>query len=290
MMISIENEQISASFSSKGGELQSLKHKVQDLEYMWSGNPEYWGKFSPILFPVVGGLKDNTYHYKDHSYSLPRHGFARDHEFEIDRISDTEVLFSLQHSEETLKVYPFEFSLGLRYQLSGTTIKCTYEVSNPGTDPLLFSVGGHPAFALPLNKALTYHDYHLQFNKDEELVVNKISHDLIDDEIEVIPLKDGKLALKHELFYQDALVFKHLKSNVIAIRSEKDTNGLDFKFSNFPFFGIWAAKDADFICLEPWCGIADGIHHNQQLKDKEGIQTLAAHENWERSWELTVII
>jgi galactose mutarotase-like enzyme len=286
-MISLENTKIHASFSSKGGELQSLRHKETNLEYLWSGNPDYWGKFSPILFPIVGGLKNNTYYFRDEAFTLPRHGLARDREFKLSQISETEILFTLEQDEESLKVYPFEFRLGLRYTLSEDTLSCTYEVTNTGNQVLWFSIGGHPAFAVPLKDGLTYDDYYLQFNKDHQLISNKIKQDLIDDETDIIGLTDRKLPLKHELFYEDALVFKNLKSDSISLKSDADAHGLEFQFRNFPFFGIWSAKDADFVCLEPWCGIADGIHHQQKLEEKEGIISLPPKAEWTRQWQVT---
>jgi galactose mutarotase-like enzyme len=287
-MITLENENILANFSLKGAELQQLKSKITGLSYLWNGDPAFWPKHSPILFPVIGALKDGKYHYEGKTYALPRHGFARDHEFKLEQISDSELLFTLSQTEDTLKVYPFEFSLGLRYKIEGATLSCTYEVQNPGEKTLLFSVGGHPAFAAPLEAEVKYDDCFLEFNKDTDLTYHKIKADLIDDETGEISLVDGKLPLKHELFYEDALVFKTLKSDSISIKNTKTTNGLHFNFHNFPFFGIWAAKDADFVCLEPWCGIADGINHNQELKDKEGIMQLEAHASWHRSWSVEV--
>lgn len=288
-MIFLENAHIHVSFSAKGAELQSLTNKQNDTSYLWNGNSEYWGKFSPVLFPIVGGLKDNTYYFENQPYTLSRHGFARDQEFEVNRVSNEELLFVLRDNEETRKVYPFKFSLGLRYQISGAGISCSYEVMNTGERPLLFSVGGHPAFAVPRQKELSYQDYYLKFNKDTELVYNKINKDLIDDETATIKLTDGMLPLKHELFYEDALVFKNLKSDTISLRSNKNSSELQFRFSGFPYFGIWSAKDADFVCLEPWCGIADGINHNQKLEEKEGIQTLGPQQSWTRCWEVTCL-
>lgn len=286
-MIFLENSNIHVSFAAKGAELRSLTHKGTNLNYVWSGNPQYWGKHSPVLFPIVGGLKENTYYYKDQAYTLPRHGFARDQEFQVNQISDHEILFTIQDSEESRKVYPFKFELGLRYRISGATLTCTYEVKNTGTEPLLFSIGGHPAFTVPLATDLQYNDYYLDFNNDQELNYHKIDKDLIDDETAIIELQNARLPLKHELFYEDALVFKTLKSDRISIRTDKQKHGLDFHFSKFPFFGIWSAKDADFVCLEPWCGIADGINHQQQLEEKEGIESLAVGSEWSRSWEVS---
>jgi len=287
MKVSIANEHFRAIFDTKGAELQHVTGVDSGTEFLWSGDPNYWAKFSPVLFPIIGALKNNQYEYNGQMYNLPRHGFARDLEFGVEQIDEHEILFTLTHSDETLKVYPFEFKLGLRYKIFKASLCCTYEVSNPSTDNLLFSIGGHPAFAAPLNNEGVYADYYLQFNKDEELTYHHIVDNLISDQTSTLKLDEGKLFLKHELFYDDALVFKNLKSDKISLLNIKTYNGLDFDFKDFPFFGIWAAKDADFICLEPWCGIADGIDHNQQLKGKEGIITLAPQTNWERTWQVT---
>ena len=287
MDIYIENEHIRVSFSSKGAELQHITGIDSGTEYLWSGDAKHWPKFSPVLFPIIGALKENIYQFEDVTYTLPRHGFARDMEFEVNKISELEILFTLSATAETLKVYPFEFKLGLRYTLDKATVCCTYEVSNPSDTALLFSVGGHPAFAAPLNKQGQYTDYYLQFNADHELTYHEIEDNLISDKTVTLNLDDKKLYLNHELFYNDALVIKNLKSNSISLMNTKNYNGINFKFQNFPYFGIWAAKDAEFICLEPWCGIADSTNHNQQLKDKEGIITLAAGGEWQRTWEVT---
>ena len=287
-MILLENENIKVAISTKGAELQSIHSKTTDFEYLWKGDPQYWGKFSPVLFPIVGALKDNKYIFGDQEYELPRHGFARDHEFESEQISNEEVLFTLSQTADTLKVYPFEFKLGLRYKIAGAAVSCSYEVYNPGSEALLFSVGGHPAFAAPLTAGSVYEDYYLEFNKDESITYHKIEDNLIADETVSLSLNEGKLVLKHELFYNDALVIKGLKSDSISLKNNKNQHGLNFTFENFPFFGIWAAKDADFICLEPWCGIADSVNHNQQLRDKEGIISLSPGLDWKRSWSVEV--
>ena len=287
-MILLENENIKVAISPKGAELQSIHSKTTDFEYLWKGDPQYWGKFSPVLFPIVGALKDNKYIFGNQEYELPRHGFARDHEFEFEQVSNEEALFTLSQTADTLKVYPFEFKLGLRYQIAGTKVSCSYEVHNPGLEALLFSVGGHPAFAAPLTAGSVYEDYYLEFNKDESITYHKIEDNLIADETASLVLDDSKLVLKHELFYNDALVIKELKSDSISLKNKRNQHGLTFNFENFPYFGIWAARDADFICLEPWCGIADGVNHNQQLRDKEGIISLSPGLDWKRSWSVEV--
>ena len=287
MEIYIENEHLRASFNSKGAELQRITGVDSGTEYLWSGDADYWPKFSPVLFPIIGALKENTYQFEGEKYVLPRHGFARDMDFEVEKLSELEILFTLKSSTETLKVYPFEFKLGLRYKIFGASVCCTYEISNLARKELLFSIGGHPAFAAPLNKQGIYNDYFLQFNADDALTFHIIEDNLISNKTITLNLDDKRLYLKHELFYNDALVIKNLKSNSISVMNTKNYNGINFKFENFPYFGIWAAKDADFVCLEPWCGIADSVNHNQQLKDKEGIITLAPLGEWQRTWQVT---
>lgn len=287
-MITLENELLKASFVQKGAELQSLKSKTSDMEYIWDANPKDWAKHSPVLFPIVGALKDNQYAYQGEQYELSRHGFARDMEFELESKSADSVVFKLNSSAETKKVYPFDFSFSIVYTLKSHGLSCTYKVYNPATSDLLFSVGGHPAFATPVNENIRYEDYFLRFNQDEALSINKISDNLISEEIKSIPLKDKTLPLTHELFYEDALVIKSLKSNKISLQNKVNTHGLHFSFEGFPFFGIWAAKDANFVCLEPWCGIADSVNHSGQLSDKEGIIILSAEESWQRTWQIDI--
>ena len=283
-MITIGNEFISAGFSKKGAELQRLKNLQHDIDYLWNGNPAFWAKHSPVLFPIVGGLKDDTYYFAGKEYHLSRHGFARDREFSYEQVSDTEISFTLTHDEETLRNYPFEFILNLRYHISGSILTCTCSVINPSSQSILFSYGTHPAFATPNTNGLKYEDYYLEFNKDTQITYHKISHDLISDETVTKELPNNLLSLRHELFYEDALVFKTLHSNCVSLRNCKNSHGIHYHFNDFPYFGIWAAKDADFVCLEAWCGIADGVAHDQQLIRKEGINTLEAGNKWQLSW------
>ncbi|PST85073.1 aldose epimerase [Pedobacter yulinensis] len=287
-MIKIENDQLTAHFSEKGAELQRLGSKPTGHEYLWNGNPAFWGKYSPILFPIVGGLENDTYTYQNKEYHLSRHGFARDLVFAPKLIGDTEVAFSLSENGETLARYPFRFNLTIRYRLDGPALHCTYEVENPNQHAeLLFSAGGHPAFSVPTSKDLAYSDYFLEFNGDEVLSYHKIADNLISDEVVTLKLEDRKLPLSHSLFYDDALVFKTLESNEITLKNHKNELGLRFRFDSFPYFGIWSAPDADFVCLEPWCGIADSVSHTGRLEDKEGIVRLAALQAWTRTWSVT---
>ena len=151
---------------------------------------------------------------------------------------------------------------------------------------MYFSVGGHPAFNVPLSSGLKYTDYVLGFNDDEKLNRYLLHKGLTGTETEKIQLDKRTLRLEPSLFYTDAIVLKHINSDEIKLYSNTDPHGLKFKFSNFPYFGIWAAVDAPFVCLEPWFGIADSIHHDQQLIHKEGINRLSPGESWQRTWSV----
>jgi galactose mutarotase-like enzyme len=285
MFTKISNGQISVKVNHKGAELISLWNHALQLEYMWDANPAFWAKTSPVLFPIIGTLKNNAFVYDGQRYDLPRHGFARDYIFELEQKEDSKLVFLMKHSEHTLKVYPFEFDLRVIYTLEGFKLLVTYEVSNPADNKMYFSIGGHPAFKVPLIAGTTYEDYFLKFDQNEDSDQWLISKEgLIEQISAALFAGENVLPLTHELFYKDALVFKDLKSSVISIRSHKHTHGLDFSFPGFPYFGIWAFKDADFVCLEPWCGIADSVDHDQLVEHKEGIVELAGEGKWARTW------
>ena len=284
-MFTIENEHLKISISKKGAELQSIFNKQTQLEYLWNGNPAFWSKRSPILFPIVGTLKNDIYYYNDKPYKLNRHGFARDMDFEIETPTASAVTFLLRSDETTLRNFPFEFELRVMYSLRENNLRVNYNVSNISNPEMYFSVGGHPAFKVPLVDGMGYDDYYLEFNEEETKPRWPISKDGL---IETTPVpllqQTNVLPLTKELFSKDALVLKNPTSSIVSLKSDKSSHGLDFDFGDFPYLGIWAAKDADFVCIEPWCGIADSVDTNQQLVNKEGINKLNAGEIFQRFW------
>ena len=288
-MLTIENQQLKISIQTKGAELQSIFQKDHQTEYMWNGDPAFWGKHSPLLFPIVGTLKDNTYYYGDKPYHLGRHGFARDREFQVETRSSDSLTFLLSNDDASLAVFPFAFQLRVIYRLTTDGLTVTYRVNNPAKDPLYFSVGGHPAFSVPLAAGTSYTDYYLEFDSVEDAPRWPISKDgLIEREPQPMLAHTRTLPLTKELFAKDAVVFKHLRSTGVTLRSARTQRGLRLEFPGFPFLGIWAAPGADFVCIEPWCGIADSVDGNQQWTGKEGINLLDSGGVFERTWTLKV--
>lgn len=288
-MQTLTNGILEVSISPKGAELQSIINQQTGLEYLWNADPNFWAKKSPVLFPIVGGLKNNTYSYKGNSYTLGRHGFARESVFEVHEQTPTSVTYVLRSNENTLKVYPFAFAFYVSYSIDGNQLTCTYKVGNTGNEDLYFSCGAHPAFKIPLTEGTDYTDWFLQFAETENAGKYPLTADGLVIEGPVPCLGNtNQLALNKPLFYGDALVFKELKSTSISILSNKSEHGLKMDFVGFPYYGIWSFKDADFVCLEPWCGIADGEHASGELQEKEGINLLGVGDVWKRSWSIEV--
>lgn len=288
-MYSIENTQIKATINPKGAELCSLILKENNTEFMWSANPDFWGKSSPVLFPIVGGLKDNSYQFQGQKYNLPRHGFARDRVFEVESQTDETITFLLQSDADSLKVYPFDFEFRIKYETTDNQLSASYIVNNSSNNDMYFSVGGHPAFAVPIESQNIYEDYFLEFSATETLKRYPLTPEglVINEPIDV-PQSENRIQLTKELFYEDALVFKNLKSDSIILKTDKGKHQLRFDFAGFTFLGVWAAKNADFVCIEPWCGVADSANHNQELTEKEGINRLGSGESFERTWRVSL--
>ena len=288
-MFTIESEFISVAIRSKGAELSSIFNKKDQLEYMWQGDPAFWAKQSPVLFPIIGTLRQDTYFYRNKEYHLSRHGFARDMEFSVSHQRHDGIGFTIESTDATKQNFPFDFQFTINYSVEENRLKVEYVVTNKGADRMYFSVGGHPAFRLPLTNDLNYSDYYLEFNHSENTGRWPISKEgLIEKESTPLLENTKQLPLSKELFKKDALVLKQIKSNSVSLKSDKSAHGFSFDFNGFPFLGIWAAPNADFICIEPWCGVADSVDADQQLQNKEGIEQLESNKTWSRAWVISL--
>ena len=270
----------SATIDHRGAELVSLTGD-NGRQYIWEGDPAFWGKHAPVLFPIVGTLKGNRYRYNGREYHLPRHGFARDREFTRIGHNDHEATFALVSDDETLAAYPFAFELHIIYSLNGSLLSVGYRILNKTDAPMLFSIGAHPAFALPGN----FEDYTLGFEKSEKPVYHLLEDDLLSDRTLQLPLTDRKLPLHYGLFANDALVFKTIESRALTIIHRNDPV-LTVEFDGFPNLGLWTKPDAPFLCIEPWIGYADTTRATGELSDKEGIRLLDPHGNFETKFSI----
>ena len=284
MHTKISNSKLSVQIKSKGAELFSLKNNVTQREFIWEGNSDFWGKHSPVLFPIVGTLKNNTYRFENKEYQLPRHGFARDLEFKIVYQTENEVIFSLSSDENTAKLFPFKFELQMHYILIDATLKLSYSVKNLDNKTLPFSIGAHPAFALPFE----FENYSLQFEHQETLKSCTLENDLLSDKTFEIKLENKNLPLSYSLFANDALIFKTLKSKFITI-VETENPILKISFSDFKNLGIWTKPNAKFICIEPWLGYSDTIHSNGNLSEKDGIQIVKENQTFCCSFSIEIL-
>ncbi len=286
-MIFLDNNILKVSVNLKGAELTSIFHQQHGIEYLWHGDAKFWGKHAPVLFPIVGTLKENTYRYAGKTYTMSRHGFARERTFSLIHQGATTASLQLLHDEHSLENYPFKFILRIHYSLEENKLVNRYEVINESEDAMLFSVGGHPAFNVPLQEGLKYDDYYLEFDQPETTERWKLKDNLIADNSVSFLKNESIIHLKHDLFSDDAIVLKHLKSKSIALKSNVSPHGLTMNIEAFPYLGIWAAPEAPFVCIEPWQGIADSVQHNQQLEAKEGIVQLEPKQNWTKNWDVT---
>lgn len=282
---SLENNCLKLKVNHYGAELSSVIDNKSGFEYIWQAG-DSWKRHSPVLFPIVGRLINNTFLYERQNYQLNQHGFARDLTFSVISKSTQTLTFNLKSNSTTLKNYPFNFSFDISYELIENKIVVSFTIHNTGNNLLLFSIGAHPAFNTNFNKS-TINDYDLIFNLNE-LNIQQIENGLRTTKINKIKLKNNRLKLHPDLFNNDALILADNQIKTIELRHRTLNHSIKLNCNNWPYFGIWAKLNSnDFICLEPWFGVTDHINHNQLLAQKEGIIGLPAHEIFSCQYSIT---
>lgn len=286
----LKNEKIKIEVSSFGAQLQSLQDVATNKEYMWNGNPEFWGRISPILFPIVGSLRNKEFHVDGQAYPMSQHGFARDMEFELLECKETFISFTLKSNEETIKMYPYHFELIISYELIEKDVKVTWIVKNIDTKEIYFSIGGHPAFLCPIEEGKNQTDYFIHFDKEDKIDSTIIKNSgLISDELKTYHLNNGLLPITKDLFEKDALVVEHHQVHNVSLVNEKKEKYLTVSF-DAPLFGVWAPKkeNVPFICIEPWYGRCDGEHFLGEFKDRNWTNTLGVKELFKESYTIRI--
>lgn len=288
----LKNGPLEAQVSSLGAECISLKYK--GTEYLWQADPAVWGRHAPVLFPIVGRLKNDRFRHAKQSYTLNQHGFARDRNFQLLDQSGNSLSFVLKPDKESLEIFPFDFELIIRYTLINTGLQVDYRVYNPSPEQdLLFSIGAHPGFRCPLlPDRESFEDYVLDFGQEQlsSLPIYFLENGLIAAARKSLPLEQGKLDLKQELFSNDALIFDVNPISYLSIQSKKSGKGYAMQFSDFRWLGLWTkGENAGFICIEPWNGIADTVGHDGELKNKLGIIRLSPGDFHEVAYQVELL-
>ncbi|WP_299837216.1 aldose 1-epimerase family protein [uncultured Tenacibaculum sp.] len=283
----LENEQLHIELKTAGAELTKIYSKTTQLNYLWNGDEKFWKRHAPILFPIVGKLKEHAYYVDSYKFNLPQHGFARDNDFTVVSSTSNSVTFELRFSEKTLEIYPYKFKLRVSYTLIENTIKIEYQVNNEDDKAIYFSIGAHPAFSCPITSDGAFSDYYVEFEKNEQPEQYFLNQE--NGLRKATPSKrsiGNKLDLNYDLFADDALIFKHIQSNKISLKSVKHNHGLEFLSSDWEYFAFWTKKDAPFICFEPWMGAADLETTDQDFTTKDGIIELVKNNTFTQEYTI----
>ncbi|CAM3139416.1 aldose 1-epimerase family protein [Limosilactobacillus mucosae] len=287
-MIQIENEQLTVQIDPLGAQMHSIKRNAAGLEYLWQGDPKSWKRQAPVLFPFVGRLKDDQYEYQGKVYHQTQHGFARDREFKVVEQSSERVVFELRDDEKTRAAFPFAFVLTIAYQLDEDRLLVSYRVENPSNDQtLIYALGAHPGFNVPVDEQGSFETTQFSVSpaidyQQVKLVAPGPFNDL---EHPAVLHMQQPIQLDHELFDEDALIFATKGMPFTATLTEPQTNhGVHVQVNGAPFVGVWSPypAQANLVCVEPWWGIADSIHSDGRLEDKQVMSRLASgkHEDY----------
>ncbi|MEI6876018.1 MAG: aldose 1-epimerase family protein [Spirochaetota bacterium] len=288
-MATIRTSEIEVSAITKGAELSSVKSR-DGCEYLWQGDPQFWARRSPILFPIVGALPGGVFTHEGKTWKLGNHGFAKDFEFALVKESETELLYELISDERTLELYPFRFKLGIGYSVQGRVLRVSYSVHSQDGKPMYFSIGAHPAFRAPLVEGERREDFDLLFEKKETVSRHFLNaENLRTGESEAVLKGEDSLRVSPALFERGAIILdKHL-SRRVTLKSRVSGRFVSVSFPGFPQLGIWSPKgDCPFVCIEPWFGFMPLALSSPELATKESCLTLKPGERFEAFWEVEI--
>lgn len=289
MQIRSQQGGTTAVILEKGAELRSLVTGGREL--MWRADPAFWGKSSPLLFPMIGNLRNGKTIINGKEYAITKHGFARDNVFSAEQLSDSSAEFTFSANDDTKKCFPFDFELKLKYTVTENQLKILYSVKNNGTEAMPYCIGAHPAFACPFEENTEFTDYELVFNKPETVkspVMNLVTR-MWGDNDRVERLNGSKVfALAYPLFDNDCVYFDTIQSKAVSLVSRKSGSGVRLSWEGFETLGVWTPdhKNAPFVCIEPWCGCDDYDTDSGVFAEKRGIQTAGPGE--EKQYSLTI--
>lgn len=275
MQVDLQSQGYTAAIAQRGAELISLRDP-QGEEYLWSGDATYWSGRAPILFPVIGRMKGGGYTHKGVRYEMPLHGVVRKKDWQLLSQSEDTVCYVTRADAATRVHYPFDFELRVTFTLDGPKLSIDYEVLNHGKEQMLFSLGSHPAFALPLEAGEGLDSWSVEFSEAETLDCQVLDGGLIGDSpIPKFLDNNRTVQLSDTLFNDDALIFQGIKSQRLDIVHATKGKRVSLHTGGAPDLGIWSKPGAPYVCLEPWYGHDDPVGASGELAEKAGILTLA---------------
>ncbi len=284
----IKNKHLKVVISDLGAELQSIQMINDSVELLWQLNKQVWERQAPLLFPIIGRLKDEEYKYNERTYKIPIHGFAYTSNFKIKEQLEEKITFSLTDNNITKSVYPFLFELLVTYQLDENKLIKQHTIINKGEDKMLFELGGHEGYNLSLFSGEKMEDYYLQFTNQGSLLTYTTDEDVMMNKFKKeIPLDNNKLFMSPEVFKNDALIMDNLKVREVAIKNTKNPYVVKVIFEDFKYLGIWTKyMRSNYVCIEPWSSLPDANYIDKQLLNKQDIISLQPNEKKELTYTM----
>ena len=279
----IKNHKMTLTVAEHGAEIRSVE--VDGMERMWDANPAFWGRTAPILFPIVGALKDNSYQYEGETYSMSQHGFARDMEFTLTEQTEESLQFVLSDNSETYENYPFHFQLTVSYEIFESYINIGWKVLNTDEKKMYFQIGGHPAFACPCEGGMIRDDYSIKVGELPLLETAFLEKGLLGEEKELLA---NELLLKEDTFARDAYIIQNETVGHVDLVNHIAKQIKVPVLADVPVWGIWSTADkkAPFVCIEPWYGRCDKTDFSGELSEREYIQSLEPGETFTGGYQI----
>ncbi|MCI5884460.1 MAG: aldose 1-epimerase family protein [Clostridiales bacterium] len=279
----IKNHKMTLTVAEHGAEIRSVE--VDGMERMWDANPAFWGRTAPILFPIVGALKDNSYQYEGETYSMSQHGFARDMEFTLTEQTEESLQFVLSDNSETYENYPFHFQLTVSYEIFESYINIGWKVLNTDEKKMYFQIGGHPAFACPCEGGMIRDDYSIKVGELPLLETAFLEKGLLGEEKELLA---NELLLKEDTFARDAYIIQNETVGHVDLVNHVSNQVKVRVLADVPVWGIWSTADkkAPFVCIEPWYGRCDKTDFSGELSEREYIQSLEPGETFTGGYQI----
>lgn len=290
MIYILENDKLKVKISSMGAELQSICRVEDNTEYLWQGDPTYWAGRATNIFPSCGRMVEGKYTYDGKTYEMQIHGLVRSQEWSVLRQKANAITLQVQSDEDTLKSYPFHYTVEMTYTLEDETLSIATVVHNTDEKTMLFAVGGHPGFNLPLEDGLTFEDYTIEF--DEVCQARRLSLSdacfYLNDSVP-FPLEDGKrIPMRHNLFDQDA-IFLRDTCGAVTLRNDKGQRYVRMVYPQMPYLGLWHKPftEAPYVCIEPWTGTPALDGHVNDLTEMPAMMSLEPEGTYRNVYTIT---